>query len=549
MASFKSYINWRRKSFHPLVLVVIAVVAIFVLHNSTFWTIWTDVFTSSKIRGLIFALALLLLCSGLVSVFAIKYILKPFIAALLILSSVTSFYMDQLGVIIDREMIQNVVTTTLMEGKHLVTRSFLIWVGLSGILPAALVLSLKIDHPKIFYSILQNIGFFVFCILGTIILVATDIKGNSSVLRMRIDLKSSFQPLAPITESFLYLAMITRSANLEFNEIGSDATLSSNFKNQKKPNLTVVVVGETARSQSFSLGNYSRPTNSELINKDIIYYDNVSACGTSTAVSLPCMFSKLERANYSYETGSSQENVLDVIQRAGYAVEWIDNNTGDKGLADRAIYTQVTYADDAKFCGEGECIDGILVQEVEKRLPKIKNNTLLVLHQIGSHGPSYYLRYPREFEKFKPACKTSNFFDCTREEIVNAYDNSIAYTDKVIADLISLLQKQDQINTSMMYISDHGESLGENGLFLHGTPYFMAPEEQTKVPMILWLSENYKSMTSIETACLKTKSTREYSHANFFHSLLAMTGVQTVEYKPSLDIFNNCGNDDNVQKD
>ena len=366
---------------------------------------------------------------------------------------------------------------------------------------------------------------------------------------MRIDLKSSFQPLAPITESFLYLAMITRSANLEFNEIGSDATLSSNFKNQKKPNLTVVVVGETARSQSFSLGNYSRPTNSELTNKDIIYYDNVSACGTSTAVSLPCMFSKLDRANYSYEAGSSQENVLDVIQRAGYAVEWIDNNTGDKGLADRAIYTQVTYADDAKFCGEGECIDGILVQEVEKRLPKIKNNTLLVLHQIGSHGPSYYLRYPREFEKFKPACKTSNFFDCTREEIVNAYDNSIAYTDKVIADLISLLQKQDQINTSMMYISDHGESLGENGLFLHGTPYFMAPEEQTKVPMILWLSENYKSMTSIKTACLKTKSTQEYSHANFFHSLLAMTGVQTVEYKPSLDIFNNCGNDDNVQKD
>jgi len=457
--------------------------------------------------------------------------------------------MDQLGVIIDREMIQNVVTTTLMEGKHLVTRSFLIWVGVSGVVPSIVVFYFKIDHPKFFYSVLQNIAFLVLCILGTVLLVATDIKGNSSVLRLRIDLKSSFQPLAPITESILYLAMITRSATLEFQKIGSDATLISNFKKQEKPILTVVVVGETARSQSFSLGNYSRPTNPKLENEDIVYYDNVSSCGTSTAVSLPCMFSKFERSNYSYEKGTSQENVLDVIQRAGYHVEWIDNNTGDKGLAARAKYTQVTYANDPKFCGEGECLDGILVKEVAKRLPDIKNNTLLVLHQIGSHGPSYYLRYPRALEKFKPACQTSNFFDCTKEEIINAYDNSIAYTDKVTADLIALLKKQKHINTSMIYISDHGESLGENGLYLHGAPYFMAPKEQTMVPMIVWLSDTYQGLTGIKPECLKANSMQGYSHANLFHSLLGMAGVRTVEYKPSLDIFNPCGNKANVKED
>jgi|TARA_B110000114_G_scaffold63138_1_gene67106 lipid A ethanolaminephosphotransferase len=549
MSRFKYYIKWQVRSVHPLILVVISVAVIFALHNVTFWTIWADAFKGAEIRGVIFAVALLLLCCGLVSIFAMKRILQPFIAFLFILSSVTSYYMDQLGVIIDREMIQNVVTTTLMEGKHLVTRSFLIWVGVSGILPSILVFYFKIDHPKFFYSILQNIAFFMLCLLGTILLVATDIKGNSSVLRLRIDLKSSFQPLAPITESFLYLAMITRSATLKFQEIGSDATLISNFKKQEKPILTVVVVGETARSQSFSLGNYSRPTNPKLANEDIVYYDNVSSCGTSTAVSLPCMFSKFERSNYSYEKGTSQENVLDVIQRAGYHVEWIDNNTGDKGLAARAKYTQVTYANDTKFCGEGECLDGILVQEVAKRLPEIKNNTLLVLHQIGSHGPSYYLRYPRALEKFKPACQTSNFFDCTKEEIINAYDNSIAYTDKVTADLIALLKKQNHINTSMIYISDHGESLGENGLYLHGTPYFMAPKEQTKVPMIVWLSDTYQSLTGIKPECLKANSMQEYSHANLFHSLLGMAGVQTVEYKPSLDIFNPCGNKANVKED
>ena len=173
----------------------------------------------------------------------------------------------------------------------------------------------------------------------------------------------------------------------------------------------------------------------------------------------------------------------------------------------------------------------------------------MVLHQIGSHGPSYYLRYPRSLETFKPACRTSNFFDCSKEEIVNAYDNSIAYTDKVNADLIALLNKQSHVTTSMIYISDHGESLGENGLFLHGAPYFMAPREQTKVPMIVWLSDAFKDLTSITSECLKTDSTQKYSHANFFHSLLGMTGVETVEYKPILDIFNRCGNKADVKKD
>ncbi|MDS9948398.1 MAG: phosphoethanolamine--lipid A transferase, partial [Planktomarina sp.] len=549
MPPLNYYVKWRTRSVHPLILVTISVAVIFVLHNTTFWTIWDDVFAGAKIRGVIFALALLLLCCGLVSIFAMKRILQPFIAFLFILSSVTSYYMDQLGVIIDREMIQNVVTTTLMEGKHLVTKSFLIWVGASGIVPAIIVFYVKVDHPKFFHSVLQNMLFLVFCVLGTVILVATDIKGNSSVLRLRIDLKSSFQPLAPITESFLYLAMITRSATLEFKEIGTDATLNSNFRNQGKPNLIVVVIGETARSQSFSLGSYNRSTNPKLKNEDIAYYDNVSSCGTSTAVSLPCMFSNFERANYSYEKGTSQENVLDIIQRAGYQVEWIDNNTGDKGLAARAKYTQVTYAKNIKFCGEGECLDGILVDEVAKRLPEIQKNTVLVLHQIGSHGPSYYLRYPRALEKFKPACRTSNFFECTKEEIVNAYDNSIAYTDKVNADLIALLKKQSSVTTSMIYVSDHGESLGENGLFLHGAPYFMAPREQTKVPMIVWLSDAYKNLTSITSECLRTVSTQKYSHANFFHSLLGMTGVETVEYKPILDIFNRCGNNADVKKD
>jgi lipid A ethanolaminephosphotransferase len=529
-----------RRPIHPLVLVVLSVAVVFVLHNATFWSHWGEIFHGSLWRGVVFAGAFFLLCCGLVSVFAFNRLLRPLIAILFALSAVTSFYMDQLGIVIDREMIQNVVTTTITEGKHLITVPFVLWVGLAGLLPAVLVLFIRLSHRGFVTSIWQNLLAFVLCGVGFVGLIATDLKGNASVLRTRIDLKSSFQPLAPIVETFRYGAMLTRSATLEFNEIGLDAVLAADFKAAKIPKLTVVVIGETARAQNFSLGGYKRITNPELAKKDIAYFDNVSSCGTSTAVSLPCMFSKFNRAAYSFERGKSHENVLDVIQRAGYRVEWIDNNTGDKGLAARAIYSSVTYANDPEFCGEGECLDGILGAAVADRLGGIDSDTVLVLHQIGSHGPSYYLRYPQASERFQPACRTSNFSDCTAQELTNAYDNTIAYTDKVLADLIELLAAQSGLSTSMIYVSDHGESLGENGLYLHGAPYFMAPDQQTKVPMLIWLSDQYQRDTGATLECLTAKPAPDYSHANLFHTLLGMTGVETSLRDPELDIFDTC---------
>jgi lipid A ethanolaminephosphotransferase len=530
----------RKRPMHQLMLVVVSVAVFFALHNATFWGIWAGIFYGSIGRGIVFAVAFFLLCCGLVSIFAFNRLLRPAIAILFILSAVTSFYMDQLGVVIDREMIQNVVSTTITEGKHLITMPFVIWVGLTGLLPALLVFYIQISHRNFVTATWQNMLTLLLCVFGFVGLIATDLKGNASVLRTRIDLKSSFQPLAPIAEYFRYVAMISRSVTLEFNEIGLDAVLLEDFNRSGKPNLTVVVVGETARAQNFSLGSYDRLTNPELAKKDIAYFDNVSSCGTSTAVSLPCMFSKFNRSEYSYERGKSHENVLDLIQRAGYRVEWIDNNTGDKGLADRVVYSHVTNVDDPTFCGEGECIDGILVAEVARRLADIQSDTVLVLHQIGSHGPSYYLRYPQAFEKFQPACRTSNFSDCTAQELTNSYDNTILYTDKVLADLVSLLAKQKNLITSMIYVSDHGESLGEKGLYLHGAPYFMAPDEQTKVPMIIWLSDAYQRVTGTNLECLTAEPDLDYSHANLFHTLLGMTGVQTAQRDPQLDIFDNC---------
>jgi lipid A ethanolaminephosphotransferase len=335
--------------------------------------------------------------------------------------------------------------------------------------------------------------------------------------------------------------MLSRSKTLPFIAIGLDAVLKRSGNVADLPKVTVVVVGETARAQNFSLGGYDRETNPLLAQEDILYFENVSSCGTSTAVSLPCMFSRYGRVDYSHELGVSHENVLDVIQRSGMRVEWIENNTGDKGLAARIGYRQVTYADDPEFCGEGECTDGILVKEVAQLLPEIDQDTILVLHQIGSHGPSYYLRYPEAFEKFKPACRTANLSACTSEEVINAYDNTILYTDKVLRDLIALFSAQDHLASAVLYISDHGESLGENGLYLHGAPYFMAPDEQTKVPMLFWQSQIFAKSVGIDDGCLRAKASAAYSHDHLFHSLLGLTGVDTAERLPELDIFADCG--------
>ena len=109
---------------------------------------------------------------------------------------------------------------------------------------------------------------------------------------------------------------------------------------------------------------------------------------------------------------------------------------------------------------------------------------------MGSHEPAYYKCYPESFNTFKPACNSLELSSCTNKEINNAYDNAIFYTDYFLSHVISLLKENTpKFEITMFYISDHGESLGESGLYLHGMPYIFAPDSQTKVPLIVWASE------------------------------------------------------------
>ncbi|MCD8476774.1 MAG: sulfatase-like hydrolase/transferase [Sulfurospirillum sp.] len=293
---------------------------------------------------------------------------------------------------------------------------------------------------------------------------------------------------------------------------------------RRKKKLVVFVVGETARAKNFSLGGYEKPTNPLLGKReDIVYLSNMSSCGTATAISLPCMFSKFERK--AWESDKEQyENLVDVLMKTGVRVIWRDNNSGkDKNIAKRVS--------DALYY-KGVQFDEVLLKDFQENVDKTYEDTFIVLHQEGSHGPTYFQRYPEAFKKFTPTCDTQDLEKCTQEEIVNTYDNTILYTDYVINQAIALLKKnEDKYETALIYASDHGESLGENGIYLHGLPYMIAPSEQKHVPALFYFSDKEKEKS------LHVKAKEALSHDHLFHTILALFKIQTSEYKPSLDLL------------
>jgi lipid A ethanolaminephosphotransferase len=201
-----------------------------------------------------------------------------------------------------------------------------------------------------------------------------------------------------------------------------------------------------------------------------------------------------------------------------------------------------TNSNDPKWCPEpGNCFDEILLDGLEKRFNVMAGDIFIVLNLKGSHGPAYFKRYPKEFEKFKPTCQSNELFSCDKISIRNAYDNTILYTDHVLGELVTLLKtQQHKFATAMFYVSDHGESLGENGLFLHGIPRSIAPKEQTQVPMLAWLSPQFIAMENWSESCVRGQSTIPRSHDNVYHTILGLLEIKTKIYKPDLDIFAKC---------
>ncbi|MGR8953704.1 MAG: phosphoethanolamine transferase, partial [Gammaproteobacteria bacterium] len=308
-----------------------------------------------------------------------------------------------------------------------------------------------------------------------------------------------------------------------------------------KKRLTVLVLGETARAANFALDGYSRPTNPNLSREAVFNFTNVHSCGTATAASVPCMFSGFSRENYDPAKAEYTENVLDVLNHAGVKVLWRNNNDGCKNVCKRVSSEDLSHLKLADLCTAEECYDEVLLYQLQAYVDAMTSNGVIVLHQKGSHGPGYYLRHPPRFNVFSPECHQANLSDCKRQEVINAYDNTIVYTDYFLEKVIQFLKKNSaKYDTALVYVSDHGESLGEHNVYLHGLPYYFAPDEQKHVPLVTWFSKGFLAHNKINTACLQQHKDSPYSHENLFHSLLGLMSVETKAYDPKLDIFATC---------
>ena len=512
---------------------------IFAVNNATFLGLNAKVFADNLRHQATYAAAGFAVVLFAVSLLGPAQLQKPYLILVLLLSAGASYYQDSLGVRIDREMIQNAFNSTPREAGHFITIGLLAKLAFAGLLPSLLVLWVELRPARLWRQLLAWAATWIGALLLFCGLIATDFKAYYAVIRSHHELEASLQPSASIGALFSFGKMMAATASIEAQPLGLDAKPGPQLAAAQKPVLLVLVIGESARAKSFGLAGYPRPTTPELARHQAVFFDTL-ACGTSTAVAVPCMMSHLPQADYSFEAGRASENLLDVLAHAGFQVTWLDNNTGDYDVAARQSFTSLTASTDPVACGKGECNDSIFLAPLRKVLASATQNTVLVLHQVGSHGPPYYLRYPQGFEPFKPACQSSELADCTDAEIINAYDNSIAYTDAVLGQIIDLLQGQTRLLTTLVYQSDHGESLGEGGIYLHSAPYFIAPEEQLHAATLLWTAPDFQTQLGIAQSCLSAKAGTQISHDNLFHTVLGLLNIETTVRNPALDLTADC---------
>lgn len=521
-----------------LVLNIAVSIWILLALNAGFWGRVVQVFPAPHLL-LPFALAILALTVLHLEMFAPGPLQKPVAAALILISASAAYYERNFGVVINREMVRNIFETTSAESRHLITGTMLIQVGLTGVLPALLVFWPRVRRVRARHQIWRWPLGVALCLVVAVGAMVPNMGSYLSALRANPVLMSDFLPGAPVSATLNYARDQWSSAVVTVTPLGEDAAPGPRLAAADRPVLLVVFAGETLRAQNFGLNGYARDTTPGLRQRAVINYPQVESCGTSTAVSLPCMFSRLTRETYSRRDFLQNESLLDVLAHAGLAVEWYDNNTGDQNIARRTGWSVVDASLDPEDCTV-ECTDSVFLPLIDQVLAGIDRNTVLVLHMIGNHGPAYYLRDAPERALFQPQCRTTQFSDCSLEEIVNAYDNAVLETDHVLSGAIDRLAAQDRALAAMLFVSDHGESLGENGLFLHAAPMFMAPEAQTHVPMVLWLGEGFRAAMGLDTDCLTRRALEPTSHDALFHTILGLLDVVTEVHDPALDLTEGC---------
>lgn len=529
-----------RPTLSPNLLCALLAAWIVLTGHQSFWRLFFDV-QGTGAAAWPFALSLAAALFGLnlllLRALSPGFLRRVVLTVLLVVAAGAGWFMDTYGVALDSDMIRNALQTNPTEARDVLGWGFL-WRLLWQAGPAiALVWWVRVP-PQRWWPATR--AWLLGVVGGLALVLAAGLPFYGSYLAYFRNENAARYLITP-ANVVAGVSKITRQAlraPQPHEVVGADARRAAAA--QPRPLLVLVVVGETARAANFSLGGYARDTNPGLARRDVFYFSDVTACGTSTAVSLPCMFSDLPREEFRLARAAYRDSVLDILQRAGLAVEWIENQSGCKKTCAR-VPTTLAETFHPAACADGECRDETLLHALDARLPAVTGDAVLVMHAMGSHGPAYYRRVPPAFARFQPSCNTRRIDTCTDAEIVNAYDNTILYTDHILSGLIDrLAAAADRVDAVLLYVSDHGESLGEGGLYLHGQPWVIAPDVQKQVPMLLWLSSNAPARLGLAPECLRERLGAPLSHDHLAHTLLGVTDVKTTIYRESLDLTRGC---------
>ena len=501
-----------------------------------------------------FAAALLVMLAALhftlLALVSNRWTLKPLLATLIVGTAFASHFMHSFGVYLDPSMMRNVMRTDAAEARELFSWSLLPHLALYAVLPLVVLWRVRLRNTPWLRATAVRVGTLL---LATVLLVGTLLlffQAISSMMRNHKEMRYLITPANYLWSIGAVAAAQAKDAAQPRQAIGLDAApgprMTARAAARSKPLVLVLVVGETARAANWGLNGYVRQTTPQLAGLPVINFPDVTSCGTNTEVSLPCMFAPVGRRDYDEARIRGSESLLHVAARAGAAVHWRDNQSGCKGVCDGLPQDEVISINPAGLCADGRCLDEGLLTALDERLAALSRGAkpttrLMVLHQLGNHGPAYFRRYPRAFARFTPTCQNDDLQKCSRDEIVNAYDNALLYTDHVLAVLIAKLQAASaQVDSALIYVSDHGESLGENNLYLHGLPYAIAPDLQKRVPMVMWLSPGAPAALGLDTACLKGRAAKPASHDHLFHTLLGLLDVKTSLYEREWDLAQTC---------
>jgi len=496
-------------------------------------------------------MAVLLVCAtvALLSLTAWPRWMKPLWAAVVLLAAFAQHFMLEYRVVMDPTMVANVLQTDPNEVRDLLNWRMAFHVLLVALLPALALWRLRVAPVRAMSGLWRNTALLL--LSGAVALLAAVSMNRqlAPLMRNNVHLRYMMNPVASLYSAGAVLARPMFEHRRKLVPITAGTALGASYAGQARPPLFVLVVGETARADHFGIDGYARDTTPELAARKVLSWRDVHSCGTNTLASVPCMFSHLGKQGYEARK-DDHENLVDVLQAAGLAVLWLDNQAGCKGVCARipnaSAYEGLSPADRAALCVGEECLDDVMLKGLDARIAALPaerraKGVVLVMHQMGSHGPAYYKRSAPDVKRFLPECRTNALAECGHAELLNVYDNSIAQTDRFLARTIDWLDAQSgRYDTALLYLSDHGESLGEYDLFLHGLPYGVAPEVQKHVPMVAWLGRGMRARRGLAPGCIEAGLDAPLTHDNLFHTVLGLMDVANPAYRRALDALASC---------